>query len=325
MHELWGGYKLPVIGLTGPYGSGKTIWGLEVDCPENTVIWDMEKSSESYEIIYPGLVRKDMHDIMGEKFKGSYTPENTYIEWLSQIRALPKDKFTVGILDPASEIEAGLCDYVWNHPKEYGKTTNQFEKSSGIYWGVVKDLWKRHIMLLATKFTTFVFTVHLRQKYEGNAPLTGVYEPKGKDTLSECASLYLWLERAPNSEIPSARILNKNRLCRRDPVSGKVRPILPPTLKDGTPNGLRTYLTTPADYANLKPHEKFQKQEISDEDKLALRLATANAEKDAANAKRALAETIQGSDRVGMTTTPSGEMVLLRKQDAPPGAGGTES
>lgn len=324
MAELWHGYKIPIIGLTGPYGSGKTLWGLEVDAPERTYIWDMEKSSESYEIIYPGLTRVDLHDKLGEKFKGSYTPEQVYITWRQDMAAIPNGKFTVGILDPASEVEAGLCDYVTNHPQEFGKTKNQFEKSSGIYWGVVKDLWKRHLMLMATKFDTFVFTVHLRQKYEGNAPLTGVYEPKGKDTLAESASLYLWLDRSPNSETPSARVLNKNRLCRRD-EKGVVRPILPPTLKDGTPAGIRKYLISPADYTNLKPWEKHQKQEISEEDKMALRLATANAEKEAANAKRALAETIQGSDRVGMTTTPSGEMVMLRKQDVPPGADGKDS
>jgi len=178
-------------------------------------------------------------------------------------------------------------------------------------------------MLLATKFVTFVFTVHLRQKYEGNAPLKGVYEPKGKETLIESASFYLWLERSPASEVPSARLL-KTRLLRRD-EKGVIRSVLPPRIPVATPNGIRAYLTKPADFSNLKPEERYVKQELCEEDKLAMRIAAANAEKDAAEAMRATAVTIQGCDRVGMTTTPSGQTVLLRKQDVPPGANEKDS
>ena len=316
---LCGNWKIPIIGFTGAIGAGKTIFGLTIDDPDRTVIWDLEKSSESYEQIFPGLKRVDMHGHMISNFKQGYTPEQLYVTWIQQVHKLEPGKYTVGIVDPVSEIEAGLCEYVLHHPSEYGKTANQFKKGdgvSGLYWGVVKDLWKRHLMELSTKFHTFVFTAHLRQQYEANKPIPGSKEPKGLAILLESASLYLWLERHANCEVPSARVL-KTRLVRRD-ENGVLRSILPPRIPKATPEGIRAYLTTPADFANLKPNEIAKKQELSEEDRIALRIAAAESEKEAAEAKLALAATIRDGGAT-MARTPAGELVL-RKTEIPGGA-----
>ena len=201
--SLWGNYKIPVIGLCGEVSSGKTLFGLSIADPSKTLIWDMEGSSASYENEFPGLKRIDLHGTLISKSPNGYTPENLFSVWISQLHRIKPGDYYVLMIDPISELEAGLCDYVMAHPQEFGKTLVQFQKSGGLYWGCVKDFYKRILMELSSKCQTFAYTCHLRQTFEGNAPVRGVKEPKGKDTLNEAASLYLWLDRSAGCETPS--------------------------------------------------------------------------------------------------------------------------
>ena len=48
--------------------------------------------------------------------------------------------------------------------------------------------------MITSKCEIFAFSVHLRDQYSGEKK-TGRKEPKGKKSLGELASLYLWMDR----------------------------------------------------------------------------------------------------------------------------------
>jgi hypothetical protein len=137
-----------------------------------------------------------------------------------------------------------------------------------------------------------VFTAHLGAEFADKKP-TGKLKPKGKDTLPELASLYLWMEwqkdkAGGRAAKPSAKVI-KSRLSftRVDPATGDVdiRPALPPRLPVATPHAVRQYLLAPPDYANLSDAEKAPEAELSADERLRLEVARAEAERDAAFAR----------------------------------------
>jgi chemotaxis protein histidine kinase CheA len=133
----------------------------------------------------------------------------------------------------------------------------------------------------------FYFTSHLRDEWRGNTP-TGKREPKGKETLLELASLYLWLERLPGEDgkvpdAPSAIVL-KQRLADTfiDPETGEVRitALMPPRIPVATVQAIRRYITCPPDYTKLKDGERVIEKPATEEELLRLRVAAAEAERD---------------------------------------------
>lgn len=279
---------IPVIGLTGEYASGKTLFGLTIAPGKDTLVYDCEKSSASYEDL--GFVRRDVPTIMLERTGGrGYRPVDTFQWWRNEVATIPPGKFKVIGVDPISEIEAGLYDYVHAHPGEFGRTLAQYNRSSALVWGDSKELWKQILADLASRCEVFYFIVHLRREWAGNAP-TLKKSPKGKSTLEELASLYLWMERKPNArgEVPAmpSAIVRKSRLVHTSFGADGVRmvPALPPRLPVATPAAIREYLLNPPDPGNLKPEECAPEEKLSDDDKLELRAQIAAHEAERARA-----------------------------------------
>lgn len=280
---LWpNGQKLEIIGLTGEFASGKTLFGLTI-APAQTLVFDTEKSCGPYEQL--GFTRVDLTKLSNLK------PIELFEKWWAGIKQIPIGKYRVGMLDTVSEIESGLTDWVEQHPGEFGHTKGQYDKMEGLFWGDVKELWKRILSDLASRFETFVFTSHLRNVWEGGRP-TGKRAPKGKETLMELASLYLHMERKPDekgrvADKPSARVL-KTRLAHTmidDAGEVVIRSILPPYLHEATPTAIRKYIEQPADYAKLKKHELLPEERLSDDQRLAMQAGMAEANRDAEQAK----------------------------------------
>ena len=63
---------IPVIGLTGEYQSGKTLFGLSISPGPRTLVYDMEKSSLTYESI--GFQRVDIGAEMLKLHPKGYAP-----------------------------------------------------------------------------------------------------------------------------------------------------------------------------------------------------------------------------------------------------------
>lgn len=322
--------EIEVFGATGEFKSGKTILGLCIAPgvhPEGhafagkprTLYLDHEKSGGTYG--GTGAHRVDVPAKMLEMHPRSYTPLDVFNWFLGTIDRLQGGQFDVLVVDPVTDIEAGLVQYVRKNCADFGLTANQLEKSAGLLWGAVKDYWKQILLRLSAKVRCFYFTAHLRDEWKGNTP-TGRREPKGKDTLMELASLYLWLERVPDkdgkvNDAPSALVL-KERLADTsiNLETGEVNVVrlMPPRLPVATVQAIRRYIACPPDYAKLKDGERVTEKEASEEELLRLRLAAAEAEQATetsrlsrltrtmelqALARQSSAEKPQASDQVG--------------------------
>jgi len=267
---LWGGIKIPIIGVTGEKFSGKTLFLASID-PARTCMIDLEDSSESYNIEF--AERVSLYDEMLKKHGRSATALESYLWFEEFIKSIPPGKFTCLAVDPISDIEAGLVDWVKANPTKFGHTAAQYEKASGLLWMDVKTHWKMTLGIVSRKVETFGFSTHMGNVFKGGAP-TGKRAPKGKETLFELASLYLELERKPDDKgkvdkKPSAKVL-KSRLAVSKLVNGELEhfPILPPRLPIATPAAIREYIKSPPDYEKLKKSELVAEEKLSDDDKL---------------------------------------------------------
>ncbi len=269
-HDLWGEIKIPVLGVCGEKFSGKTLLLASID-PAHTCMIDLEDSSESYNIEF--AQRVSLYDEMLKKHGKNATPLQCF-EWFSSfVDSIKPGQFTVLAVDPISDIESGLVDWVKANPTKFGHTAQQYEKASGLLWMDVKSHWKMMLGILSRKVQTFAFSVHMGNVFKSGAP-TGKRAPKGKETLFELASLYLEVERKPDDKgkiekKPSAKVL-KSRLAISKFVDGELEhfPILPPRLDVATPAAIRAYIKTPPDYSKLKKSELLTPEHLSEDDKL---------------------------------------------------------
>lgn len=282
---LWS-IPIEVLGLTGDFASGKTLFALSISPGLGTLIYDTEKSAKPY--LSLGFNRIDLPGEMLKSHPGGFKPIDLFLFWWKDIKAIRPGKYRVIVLDTVSEIESGLVAYVRANPTEFGYTAAQFARAQALVWGAVKDLWKAILTDLASRCETFVFTSHLKREFAGDRP-TSTKTPKGKETLMELASLYLWLDRSTDKKgnqpaAPSATVL-KSRLSSMTVLPNglmDIRPSLPPRLPIATPASVRFYLDNPPDYGNLKSDERIKETEISEAEIEALKLARAEAERDAA-------------------------------------------
>lgn len=268
--DLWGGMKIPVLGVCGEKFSGKTLLLASIDSAHTCMI-DLEDSSESYNIEF--AKRVSLYDEMLKKHSKNATPIQCF-EWFSAfVDSIKPGEFTVLAVDPISDIESGLVDWVRANPTKFGHTAKQYEQASGLLWMDVKSHWKMMLGILSRKVQTFAFSVHMGNVFKGGAP-TGKRAPKGKETLFELASLYLEVERKPDDKgkidkKPSAKVL-KSRLAISKFVDGELEhfPVLPPRLEVATPASIRNYIKNPPDYTKLKKSELVAPEHLSDDDKL---------------------------------------------------------
>lgn len=276
--QLWP-QKLPVIGGSGKYESGKTLFGLSI-CPgPQTICYDFEDSSEPYESI--GFDRIDVPDVLAST-STKYDPELVFTWWRDHVLKTPAGKYRVMVVDPITDIESGLVAYVSKRPQEFGYTPAQFARMEGVKWECVKQLWKSILLQVAQRVETFYFVAHAKREWIGSTPTANVI-PKGKATLMELASLYLFFDRTPvkgvKPKAPAANVL-KTRLTRTVVVNGdlKIIPILPPRLPEATPAAIRAYMLNPANYDKLSEAEKYIETPVSEAEMLALKTNLAETE-----------------------------------------------
>ena len=295
MADIWGeGTRIPILGVTGEKWSGKTLLVSGID-PENTKMIDLEKSSETYNI--PFKERVDLYEALNKR-PGGNKPIDAFLWFKDEIEALPTEekKFTVIAVDPISDIEQGLVEWVQQNPEEFGHTAAQYARGGGIMWGDVKSYWKTFLGMLSTKCETFAFTTHMGAVWKGSAP-TSQRKPKGKETLFELASLYIELDRpfdqqGKQPDKPKARVL-KSRLSKTAMKDGELTavPILPPTFDNCTAKTIRGYIQKPFGLKKqAAEHEKRPPKQMSDDDRLETQAQIAADKKAAAEAELAAAE-----------------------------------
>ena len=149
-----------------------------------------------------------------------YTAVQFYDAWLRHMRAIQPGQYDVIIVDTIETIEDGLADWVESNPAAFGHTPAQYQKMSGIFWNDLKTEWKKVIQEMKARCRMVILIVHMRDEYKNNVR-TGKRQRRGKETLSELATLEVELVRKPGQEVPSARV-HKHRF-----FAGSLAALLP--------------------------------------------------------------------------------------------------
>jgi hypothetical protein len=292
--------EIEVFGATGEFATGKTILGLSIAPgvhPEGhpfagkprTLYLDLEKSGATYG--GTGCLRIDVPAELAKAYGANYTAKQL-AEWFNLLPSkLKPGQFDVIVVDPVNDIESGEVDVVKANPEAHGYTKNQFLASVGLLMAAMKAHWKKLLMGYSNVCKCFFFTTHLRDEFKGGKP-SGKREPRGKETLAELASLYLWLERLPDekgvvSDKPSAIVLKQRLADTRMNAAGELEIVnlMPPRIPVATVQAIRAYIANPPDYSKLAVAERVIEKPASEEELCQLRLATAEAQTMAATAQ----------------------------------------
>lgn len=276
--HLWGGIDIPIIGLTGPKASGKTLFASTIR-PQETLMVDCELSSASYSSL-PYKRRVNLFEEI-EKQKKDPTPLNA---WLIVKEIVEKEQgIRVVVIDPWDFVQAGYVDNVEKNPERFGRTKVQYEKASGLLWADVKSSLHMWLGMQAQRIRGSVVLInHLGKVWKDGKP-TEKDKAKGVETIFQLASLYIRLERAPDAKgkIPAAPVgltaeVNggKSRVVHTsfDPKTGELalKPVLPPRIENCTPAEIRRLIANPPDWDKLKPSQLAEITTLSEDDKLLL-------------------------------------------------------
>jgi len=294
LKPLWEGIDIPIIGVTGPKASGKTLFASTID-PQHTLMIDCEMSSSSYSSI-PYAQRLDLFEELASR-KMEPTPENAWIIVKEAIEKADPNKIRVVVIDPWDFIQGGYVASIERTPERFGHTRNQYEKASGLLWGDVSSSLHMWLGMQAKRLKgSIVLINHLGFVWKDNKP-TEKTKAKGVGVIYQLASLYIRMDRSPdnNGKVPEApagfvtEVLGgKSRLVHTEINSDgaiELKPVLPPRMPVCTPAAIRQYIKTPPDYAKLKKGELAPAELMTSEQKLEIKAQMASDIKEAEVAK----------------------------------------
>lgn len=297
--------SIEVFGATGEFATGKTILGLSIapgvhppghafEGQPRTLYLDLEKSGASY--AGTGCKRIDVPAEMTKVYGPDWTAKNV-AEWFNSVPArVNPGQYDVCHVDPINDIEAGEVDIVKANPTAYGYSKGQIDNSVPLLMAAMKAHYKKLLMAFAGAFKCLYFTTHLRDEFKGGKP-TSRREPRGKETLAELASLYLWLERLPDengkqSPVPSAIVLKHRLSDTRVNETGQLEVVelMPRRIPVATVRAIRQYIANPPNIDKPAAGEQVIEKPITEIEVQRTRLAVAEAEANAANARSSLLE-----------------------------------
>jgi len=333
--KLWPMMPPQITITTGEIGNGKSTFTQNTGAsPDRTCVLDFEKSQKGDDDQLHFGMYTDVQAEMTAKYPNGFTRLQLYDYFVAKSNEVPAGKFDVIVLDNASILEDAITAKVETNPKEFGLSPNQITDGGGLKWGAVKDLYGYHLNRLASKCKMVFVVVHLRDKWNGKKPMLDEYgkvvrEPKGKDTLEQLSSLFVWVTTGTGG-VPWAKVI-KARMARKIWVADPANPpegvtpemvagqlngepgniivqVLPPRLPKCTWPAIREYMRNPVGFRELRRDEVLSRQEMSDDDRLKLRALAAQNEADAAASR--LAESEMRSQGQGRTTTRPTSMPL---------------
>jgi len=306
IEPLWGGLPIPHIGVTGPYNSGKTLFGLSIN-PRSTLNIDLEDSSATFSATMPIKKRVSMYEELGKK-NGSKVPSEieAFIWFRDTIESVKPGEFQVCFVDPINDIEIGLENLIRQNPQDFGLSKNQLSNAPGLLWAAMNRYWKFWLGNMSAKFDSFVFAAHLGNVWKGGKPVEGKKKAKGKSVLMELASLYLELKREVNKDgitnsIPTGfpyGDLGKERLAVWHDATAQMVSVLPPRIEQCTPDRIREFIANPVGLRALTDAEKLPpEQPMSEEEKLRLQVEISENQRAVEEAKLLTMETVAEARR----------------------------
>lgn len=290
--SLWCGVDIPIIGLTGPKASGKTLFASTIR-PSETLMIDCEMSSASY----GGIPYKRRVDLF-EELKSIGLEPTPVNAWAVVKEIVEKTEgIRVVVIDTWDFVQQGYVEDVEQHPERFKRSRAQYEKATGLLWADVKSSLHMWLGTQARRINgTIVLINHLGNVWEGGKP-TSKQKAKGVDTIYQLASLYIRMDRSPdnNGKVPSVpagfitEILGgKSRLVHTEVKSDgtvDLKPVLPPRIENCTPATIRQYILTPPNYDKLKKSELAPAEVMSSEQRLEIKAQMAADIKEAEQAR----------------------------------------
>jgi len=335
--SLWAGQRIPIVMVSGPVNSGKTLFGLTIDpntrmpssvVQPTTLVYDQEGSSDSY-VGALNFVHKDTRADVAQGVHNAVVaagPQDPrwlrilkqqadcndslaaamFRAWFMSLLDVPPGQFAVGMCDTFTPLQDGMVDWLKRHPEAFGRTHNEYQKASSMFFWPDAKAMLSHILSVECRlrFETFVLTVHLKNEWAGGSK-TGKQVAEGLDVLEKLATVHLELDRSPKVKgkdaprVPSA-IVKKERLVRFGAVGEDDKPILPPRIPACTPDQIRKYIDAPPDFTQLAADERMPDQSLSDDQKLLIAQETARNQAEAAQANLSALELARMAAQAGI-------------------------
>lgn len=278
---LWAGKQIPIIGVTGPKGSGKTLFAAAID-PERTLNIDCELSAASYTGI-PYKRRVDIFDELLKAGKTSPRPLDAFLIWKATLENIGQGEFTCIITDTWDFLQSGLFEWIEQNPQLFNRTAGQYAKMHAMVIGDAKAWLHMFSCMVAKKCNngSVVFINHEGVEFGRDGKPSGNTRTKGLDTIYQIASLYLVLEKKVDDkgripELPAAYTTHirrgKSRLVHEKFENGKLvmQQVLPARIPECTPDAIRQYIQKPADWMKPKKGEVVEPETLTDDERLQL-------------------------------------------------------
>lgn len=321
--DLWGsGVRIPILMISGPVNSGKTLFALDIDpncrrpraeAEPTTLCYDQEGSAEPYQDglnfewkdtraavaagVHMQRVPAQQSDprwlrILKENADCNDSPAaSMFRAWYLSLLKIEAGRYSVGICDTFTPLQDGMVDWLRRHPEAFGRTVNEYTKAASMFlWPDCKAMLS-HILTVdcRLRFATFVITLHLKSEWVGGSK-TANKIAEGLDVLEKLATVHIELDRSPKAKgkesprVPSG-ILKKERLVVFGANPDDDRPVLPPRIPKCTPHEIRKYIASPPDFAALKADERAVDDSMTDEQRLLIQQEISRNEAEAATAK----------------------------------------
>ena len=215
--NLWSGQRIPIVMVSGPVNSGKTLFGLTIDpntrrpsseVQPTTLVYDQEGSSDSYvgalnfvhkdtraavaqgvhnAVVAPGPQDPRWLRILKQQADCNDSPAAAMFRaWFMSLLDVQPGQYAVGVCDTFTPLQDGMLDWLKRHPEAFGRTHNEYQKASTMFFWPDAKAMLSHILSVECRlrFETFVLTVHLKNEWAGGSK-TGKQVAEGLDVLEK--------------------------------------------------------------------------------------------------------------------------------------------
>ena len=265
---------------TGLRGVGKSYLATQADIPDNILYLDFEEKGSALHAQLGFGAYYSVIAMAAEKFGPEFKPDQLYTLIKGLVVNVPKDRFTVAVLDNIQPLEEAFAAEVRRQPLAYGiSQQNAATGKFGGVWPGVNGLVSGFCNALYAKGVRLIIAIgHLKSVWASEGVVPNKYRAKGVERWQELSILSLTLIPGENAPVPSA-LVQKEQLGRLVYDAEQKRHIiqrrLPQRLPSATFHDIRHYLEHPADLRSPAPGEvptdaerapytdKFNKEQLS--------------------------------------------------------------
>lgn len=240
----------------GFFGTGKTLFHLAGEVPENICFIDLEMKgrnhAEAYGIENYFSPPEEAAEVVGDAYK----PIHLFQRVTQILSSLPNGRFSWVLLDGVKILQEGLAAEVERSPQSYGVKPQNAEKGryGGVYPGVGVIFTKYYAMCRAKGVQVLGLTSELKAKWGAEGPILNKFEIAGVSALSKYSILsILTVPGYPQYLGAPSGLVLKESLAKID--RGKIIRRLPVKLPRATMQDVYGYLDHPCDWANPDPME----------------------------------------------------------------------